>query len=155
MPPIPSQSIIEFSGAFRYLSNFYPHPVLVRGEIAKTVEHAFQALKATNKTDFHKVLNAGTARQAKWIGRNIAMRSDWEDIKDQVMLALLLEKFKPRSPLRVRLLATGERELLEGNTWHDHYWGVCYCGDCPSGENRLGELLMLVRDIARPYAADS
>ena len=38
--------------------------------------------------------------------------------------------------------------LIEGNTWHDNYWGDCSCNRCKSksGENMLGILLMELRD---------
>ena len=45
---------------------------------------------------------------------------------------------------------TGDAELIEGNTWHDNYWGVCSCSKCNGrGKNRLGKLLMKVREELR------
>lgn len=44
--------------------------------------------------------------------------------------------------LREKLLATGDAELVEGNTWGDRFWGVCN----GVGQNWLGRLLMQVRD---------
>ena len=41
-----------------------------------------------------------------------------------------------------RLINTGDAILIEGNTWGDTYWGVCD----GVGENRLGKLLMEVRE---------
>ena len=46
---------------------------------------------------------------------------------------------------RQRLLDTGDRELIEGNTWGDRFWGVCR----GEGENKLGRILMRVRDELR------
>ena len=43
--------------------------------------------------------------------------------------------------LAEKLLATGEAELIEGNSWGDTTWGVYK----DIGENRLGKLLMQVR----------
>ena len=52
----------------------------------------------------------------------------------------------------MKLLATGEEELIEGNYWHDTCWGVCNCAKCgDKGENRLGKLLMEVRTLYRGY----
>jgi hypothetical protein len=31
-------------------------------------------------------------------------------------------QFAPGSPLATRLLATGTRDLVEGNNWGDSYW---------------------------------
>jgi len=44
------------------------------------------------------------------------------------------------------LLATGEAELVEGNSWHDLTWGRCSClQHGGAGRNLLGQLLMTVR----------
>jgi len=47
--------------------------------------------------------------------------------------------------LRAKLLATGNEELIEGNTWGDTFWGVCD----GKGLNKLGQLLMVVRQMYR------
>jgi predicted NAD-dependent protein-ADP-ribosyltransferase YbiA (DUF1768 family) len=45
--------------------------------------------------------------------------------------------------LAEKLLATGEEILVEGNTWHDNFWGRCSCRNCRGkGVNHLGQLLM-------------
>ena len=56
------------------------------------------------------------------------------------MKNLLLIKFK-NSELRDKLISTNDKELIEGNTWRDTFWGV-YRG---KGKNILGKLLMSVR----------
>jgi predicted NAD-dependent protein-ADP-ribosyltransferase YbiA (DUF1768 family) len=46
--------------------------------------------------------------------------------------------------------ATHPHRLVEGNTWHDPFWGDCHCGRCPAdGENMLGGVLMELRDTLR------
>lgn len=72
------------------------------------------------------------------------MRSDWEEVKLGVMEGLLREKFSDPE-LRRKLLATGERELVEGNDWGDSFWGVC----AGRGKNHLGRLLMKLREELR------
>ena len=62
------------------------------------------------------------------------------------MLDILRLKFDPDSPLTKRLLTTYGAPLIEGNRWGDKYWGVCN----GAGLNRLGELLMQVREERRP-----
>jgi len=49
------------------------------------------------------------------------------------------------SELRELLLGTGHRELVEASPF-DHYWG---CGADGSGQNRLGRLLMKIREEFR------
>ena len=60
---------------------------------------------------------------------------------------LLRSKFSDPE-LAEALLATGDAELVEGNTWGDPFWGV-YKG---KGENMLGRLLMEVRGEIRRRA---
>ena len=47
--------------------------------------------------------------------------------------------------LRSLLLATGDAELIEGNWWHDQFWGVCN----GVGQNQLGKILMAIRNLYR------
>ena len=47
-----------------------------------------------------------------------------------------------QSDLKEKLLATGDEHLEEGNTWGDTTWGTVN----GIGENRLGKILMKVRN---------
>jgi hypothetical protein len=59
---------------------------------------------------------------------------------------LLRQKFAPGSELAAKLVATYPRMLIEGNNWHDNYWGSCRCDVCGfKGMNVLGVLLMTIR----------
>lgn len=128
----------EFQGQYRWLSNFWP----LRG--GWTLEHWFQRGKATCQEDVDYIMAAPRPGIAKRRGREIECRRDWDEVKDDLMLRLVRRKFMDPE-LAGKLLATGDQELVEGNSWHDNYWGVCHCG-CGKGENRLGKILMRVRD---------
>ena len=67
------------------------------------------------------------------------------------MYFLVLLKFQSHEDLRNQLFATGDAELIEGNDWHDNYWGNCECPRCVSieGQNHLGKILMRVRNNLR------
>lgn len=55
------------------------------------------------------------------------------------MERILRENFK-NPHLRDLLLKTKNKELKEGNVWHDTYWGVCTCPTHNgAGKNVLGE----------------
>lgn len=41
------------------------------------------------------------------------------------------------------LKATGEQQIIEGNTWGDTYWGTCN----DVGHNHLGKILMKIREL--------
>jgi ribA/ribD-fused uncharacterized protein len=153
--------IDSFTGDYEFLSNFYPSLIEVRVPGARavekwyaaTVEHGFQAAKTEDSDQMVWVLSAPKAGEAKRRGRQVTLRSDWEDQKVLVMLELLRKKFSPDNsvepggPLTEKLLATGYEELVEGNTWGDTYWGVDV--NRGRGNNVLGECLMLVRQELR------
>lgn len=146
--PGPTGAIEFFDGEYGFLSNFFPSPVAYAGEVYQTAEHAFQAAKTGREEDRLWVAGQGTPGRAKRAGRNIRLREDWEKVKDQVMLDVVRAKFMDPN-LAVMLLRTGDRALVEGNTWHDSYWGVCVCGRCGQGRNQLGKALEQVRKEIR------
>lgn len=91
-----------------------------------------------------RIYYANTPAQAKKFGSARfckSKRKDWEEVKHDIMLAVLDAKFS--HPAMAELLkATGDEELIEGNWWGDTHWGVCN----GVGENWLGKLLMRVRE---------
>lgn len=133
--------ITEFRGEDRFLSNFFPCPLRLGGRLYPTAEHAFQAAKTLIPEERERVAACRTPGDAKRLGRRLTLRPGWDALRFEVMEALLRQKFRPGSALARRLLATGEAELVEGNSWGDRLWGVC--GGV--GENRLGRLLMQIR----------
>lgn len=146
--------ITAFSGPHRFLSNFYLCQVEYEGLAYPSTENAFQAAKMPDLS-LRKQFVAVDSKAAKAMGRAWKCRPDWDVVRNGAMLDLLRIKFSSE-PLRSRLLATGDTELVEGNWWHDQYWGVCNCGrdgTCAKkggvGENHLGKLLMQVRDERR------
>ena len=134
--------IKEFQGAMFFLSNFSPSPFTFGGKEYATVEHFYQAMKATDEEDHDAVMEAETPGKAKKIGRQIKIRDDWEFIKLDIMCLALRIKFSDPE-LRQRLLFTGDAVLEEGNTWGDKYWGIDLTTG--EGENWLGQCLMEIR----------
>jgi ribA/ribD-fused uncharacterized protein len=134
--------ITAFAGEYRFLSNFYPAAVDLDGSTYPTVEHAYQAAKSLEPSTQAKVKRAPRPGDAKRLGRQIRLRPDWEDVKVGIMRDLVRQKFTSHPDLRARLLATGDAELVEGNYWHDTFWGQCPVG---TGFNHLGRILMEVR----------
>ena len=142
--------IDSFNRDYAFLSNFYESPIEFEGIKYPTVEHYFQAMKTLNLSERKNIADAPTPGKAKQFGRSVWLRADWENVKDDVMLAGLRLKFQIPE-LRTELLNTGDAELIEGNFWHDNTWGDCVCDKCldKPGENRLGKLLMKVREEIR------
>ena len=85
------------------------------------------------------------------------LRQDWEKVKIPLMTQVMFEKFWQNEKLLDRLLDTGEEEFEFVNTYHDNFWGVCYCEDCvkkrESGElisqNQEGKCLFEARQLLR------
>src|SRR5690606_723270 len=122
-----SSVIDNFEGEFAFLSNFYvAKPFLWDGDLWPSAEHAFQAAKATDPEARRLIGNARTPGMAKRHGRRIAMRPDWEQVKVFIMREVVAAKFQAEG-LGYRLAETWRSRLVEGNTWHDTTWGVCYC----------------------------
>lgn len=137
-------AITNFHGPHFFLSNFCPSPIELDGETYPTVEHAFQALKTSDADDRRAIREAETAARAKQLGRRVNLRADWERVKFGLMADLLRQKFADPD-LRASLLATGEADLIEGNTWGDKVWGCVQVKGKWIGQNNLGKLLMQVR----------
>jgi ribA/ribD-fused uncharacterized protein len=129
-----------FRGDYRFLSNFWPAPVMLDGVEYPTVEHAYQAAKVTD-TRLRRIIQAcERPGAAKYAGRKVQLRPDWDRIKVGMMRDLVTQKFS-REPLRSQLLLTGSAILEEGNHWNDTFWGICN----GEGHNMLGRILMEVR----------
>ena len=133
--------ISEFRGPHFFLSNFYETPVKYDGLIYPSSEAAFQAAKCLDPKA-RKIFQTMTPKQAKQFGRRVSLRPDWEEVKLQVMADILKNKFENKE-LRAKLLATETANLVEGNYWHDTFWGVDLATG--KGQNHLGKLLMALR----------
>ncbi|MBW7884116.1 MAG: NADAR family protein [Caldilineaceae bacterium] len=132
---------------FGFLSGHYRAPFELDGAVWPTIEHYYQAQKFPDKTRQEAIRMAATPSEAKRLGRqsDAGMRPDWDTVRDEVMLRALRAKFDQHAGLRAQLLATGDAQLIE-NSYSDLYWGD---GGNGSGQNRLGHLLMQVRDELR------
>lgn len=136
-----SDAIRGFFGDYRWLSNFWKVDVEYEGYVYPSVEHAYQAAKSTDHRVRQRLCDPNISPgQAKRMGRTFTLRTDWEDVKVDIMEQLLRSKFQDES-LREKLLATGDLEIVEENTWNDTFWGICK----GYGQNMLGKLIMLAR----------
>lgn len=138
------RKIASFRGRYSFLSNFYSCPITVRAFNleARTAEHAFQSLKTRSREEAVWVLEAPTPAAAKRRGKKVTLRPDWDAVRLEAMEEVLRLKFAPGSPMAAKLVGTGDRELVEGNTWGDRFWGVSK----GTGQNHLGRLLMKIRN---------
>ncbi|WP_230658542.1 NADAR family protein [Psychrobacter sp. I-STPA10] len=138
---------IEFyseTGDYGEFSNFARFAIQLKGKTWATVEHYFQAQKFAGTAYESQIQKATSPMKAAEMGRSrkIKMRRNWDNIKVNVMLEALRAKFSQHSELKELLLSTGDKILVE-HTENDSYWGD---GGDGSGKNRLGKLLMKVRE---------
>ena len=152
--------IDSFRGRWVFLSNFYTCKIEHKGIVYPSVEHYYVALKVTGMQfidgvyytapDFRELIaRIPDAGDVKKLGKRVKVRSDWDEKKLEFMEWGVREKFKDPN-LASMLLDTGDLQLIEGNNWHDNYWGVCSCHKCGDrGENHLGRILMSIRDELR------
>lgn len=136
-----TEPVLAFRGRWEFLSNFHASPLEVGGITYPALENAYQAHKTTDLRIRRQFSMIGPSK-AKRLGRAVQLRDDWEDIKISLMRQLIKLKFADDSYLAHKLVATGKRELIEGNTWGDRFWGQTH----GKGLNWLGRLLMERRE---------
>lgn len=81
-----------------------------------STEAAYQAAK-TEDPELRKQFCHLSAKDAKKLGRQIPIRPGWDEMKNDVMRAVIKLKFAPGSKMALLLLATGDAYLEEGNWW--------------------------------------
>jgi N-glycosidase YbiA len=149
---------------FGFLSNFCEAPIAIDGEIWRSTEYYYQAQKSFDP-EFQNAIRqaggpghvkrlasfpspdrpAGLRKQSWFDGRTELIRADWQEAKFAVMERAVQAKFTQNADLRAALLATGDARIVEDSE-SDSYWGI---GPDGGGENRLGVLLMKLRDDLR------
>ena len=142
--------IASFTGAFKFLSNFYLCKVEYEGIAYPSSEHAYVAAKTTDIIQKYAIAEMDSPGEVKKLGRKLKLRSDWEKVKLPIMRAVVEAKFDQNSDLMEMLQMTRPHQLVEGNSWGDVYWGQSPVG---KGRNELGKILMSIRDdISKLYS---
>lgn len=154
-----TEKIIKFYHAYEEngeFSNYYESKFYLDNKSWPSVEHYFQAQKFIKKDNddenkiimkekaFESVYNAKTPDDAKKLSKvyNEFKRSDWYEVRDDVMYKAVKAKFIQNNMLSNKLLKT-QNAILQENSKKDTYWGNG--GDTNNGKNKLGEILMKVR----------
>jgi ribA/ribD-fused uncharacterized protein len=131
-------------GTYGAFSNFSAHPFLLKGKRWPTTEHYFQAQKFAGTEHEESIRTTASPMVAARMGRSRQrpLRKDWDRVKEEVMREALGAKFAQNPGLHALLVSTGDAPLVE-HTKNDSYWAD---GGDGSGKNRLGHLLMELRD---------
>ena len=123
-------------------SNFSPHPIKI-DHTWPTSEHYFQAQKFHDWELQKQFLDEPSPMKAAKMGRNRKwpLRTDWDEVKDEIMLTAVRAKVAQHEEVRRTLISTGEAVIIE-HTKNDFYWAD---GGDGSGKNMLGKILMQIR----------
>ena len=141
---LPWNSITDFhEDQYRFLSNFYEAGIEYGGLVYGNNEAAFQAQKCITEEEKIQFTEYGPGK-SKGVGRRVQLRPDWETVKVGIMEEIVRAKFMQHPELAEKLLATGDKVLVEGNRWGDTCWGVDT--RTGQGENHLGKILMKIRE---------
>ena len=161
--------IDSFRYKYMCFSNFSSHEVTYKGITYKNSEAAFQAQKFKDE-NVKRLFKSLDPSKAKALGRakiiflnpegeyyknklpsgigqrsnefiKHTMKSDWDKIRVEEMYQIVKNKYEQNQDIKEVLLSTGERELIEGNTWGDKFWGKV----AGVGSNFLGRILMQIR----------
>lgn len=147
---------------FGFLSHFHPSPFLLDGEAWPTVEHFYQEQKSADpeyRSAIRAAVHPGHVKRlstaphlpkrlskGSWFKKTGSVpRSDWDEVKFDIMYRADQAKYLQNPDLAALLLATREAELIEDST-SDAFWGI---GSDGLGLNRAGALLVQIRSHLR------
>ena len=138
--------IWRFDGEYAFLANRFPSPIAMDGLAFGNAEAAFWAASCADEIGRRAVAGA-RLKNVREVAKRQARRPDWEDVRLSAMEDVVRAKFRQNEELARKLDATGDARLVWTNSIPDTYWGedryAC------AGENRLGEILMKVREELR------
>lgn len=129
---------------FYVLSNFSAFMVELGCRVFPTSEHAYHWHKfPDDPLKQAAIRQASSAHGAfkmaeRW---RVYRREDWDAVKVDIMRDILRAKAAQHEYVSRKLLATGDRELIE-DSWRDDFWGW---GPNRDGQNMLGKLWMEIR----------
>jgi len=137
-----------------YLVNMFAAQIVHIGETWRTSEALFYALRFSNQ-EIRELIRADKSPMgAKMMARKhksdrVIIPLSEEDIEN--MRLCLRLKFTQDPELKAKLLSTGKHIIYEDisarNTAKNRFWGAVRVGNDLKGTNKLGELLMELREV--------
>lgn len=138
------RQVFFYEQDFYVFSNFSAFTLKWRGNLFKTSEEAYHWEKFPHNKELQDaIMSSSSAHKVFNLAKKFKdeCRSDWGDIKVRVMSDILKAKLEQHEYVRQKLIATGDRELIE-DSWRDDFWGW---GPNKDGKNMLGKLWMEIR----------
>jgi len=136
-----------------YLGNMFSSPIEYDGKVWKTAEALFQALRFEDDSIREMIRNEkspfGLKLKVKSISDRMSIAPKGEQDVENMRLVLRL-KFDQHPILREQLLSTENAVLIEDVTrrksGNSTFWGAYLSEGQWTGDNKLGELLMELRE---------
>ncbi|MEI6684466.1 MAG: NADAR family protein [Bacteroidota bacterium] len=143
---------------YGWLGNMFPAPITYKGQVWRTSEALFQALRFADP-EIREVIRR---KVSPLVAKNICKRKEYlanrvvEPMSDQdvenMRLCLRL-KFGQHPDLCEKLLKTSDHIIFEDvsarNRAQHKFWGAVKINDQLDGQNMLGKLLMELREDLR------
>ena len=157
--------LIAFRGPYRFLSNDSWCTVTWEGVEYPSITHAFQCAQTHDEAKREEIQKTKRFVKVRRIGKTAVTRSDWAEVRLDILESLLRQKFA-QPAFREVLLSTKDYKLINGDHRGETYWGMIYSGNKWVGDNHLGKLLMRIRkdiwkedqcpavDVTSPAIAD-
>ena len=144
-----------------YLSQWYMRDFIVLGSKYNCCEQYMMSAKARlfkDQESLAQIMEAPNPKRQKRLGRQVKNYDDteWHSVSRTVVLTANLAKYSQHDDLKEKLLATGDKVIVEASPY-DPLWGIAL-GPWDDkvldranwqGKNWLGQILMLTRDILR------
>jgi N-glycosidase YbiA len=150
------QQIIAFTKVqlpFGWLGNMAPYPIRHAGQVWRTSEALFQALRFNDPLIREEIQRQQSPMAAKFVAKRfkhsmvVTPRSQEDLVNMKLVLRLKLEQ---HPELQDKLLETRKAEIIEDCTRRlcgsSLFWGVALQDGQWVGENQLGKLWMKLRD---------
>ncbi|OAX35361.1 DUF1768-domain-containing protein [Rhizopogon vinicolor AM-OR11-026] len=131
-------------------TNFSPDPIEYNGRTYPTSEHLFQSMKfMEHRPELAEHIRTCSTRPRVVFDEthrfNPEVRTDWLQVRIEMMDLVLWHKFTQNKRLKEELLSTGDAELVEDSD-KDSFWGI---GADRKGQNQLGKALVRLRTKLR------
>jgi hypothetical protein len=135
--------VLFYEQDFYILSNFSAFTLEWKGFRFDTSEAAYHWEKFPGRSLQAQIRTSPSAHEAFKIAERhkSERREDWDAVKVDIMRQILRAKAEQHEYVYRKLMATGNRELIE-NSWRDDFWGW---GVNKDGQNQLGKLWMDIR----------
>ena len=129
----------------RWLSNMSPCQIELDGVFYASTEHAYMSAKSDDPEWKQFCKSEPDPKKIKVKSRDIKLVKNWNTDKVHIMNTVLRQKFN-QEPYKSKLIGTMDQNIQEGNIWGDETWGVNLKEVPNRGENKLGRLIMQIRD---------